>query len=182
MNKIFLKITEEIKDIEGGYANHPSDPGGKTRWGISEWLARAYNYNGPMKELPWEKAREIYHKEYWIRNYYNKIKNRKIAKEVFEQAVNLPTIETKGRNVLKANIHLQKSFNLVSKNGITVDGLIGPQTIQAVNSCSRVIPLFNILNGLQARHYLEVVEKHPELKAFIVGWFNKRIKITKKGA
>ena len=182
MDKIFLEATEEIKDIEGGYSNHPADPGGKTKYGITERLARAYGYTGEMRALSWEKARDIYYQEYWIKNKYNQIINRKIAKEVFEQAINLPYIEVNGRFVLKANYHLQKAYNFVSDNQITVDGLVGPQTIEAVNSCSRVIPFFNMLNGLQAKHYLDVVDSNPKLKAFIVGWFNKRIEIKKKGA
>ncbi len=182
MDKIFLEAAEEIKEIEGDYVDHPSDPGGQTRWGITKRLARSYNYDGPMKDLSWEKAKEIYHKEYWARNNYHKLKNSKIAKEVFEQAVNLPTINYKERNVLKANVHLQKAYNLASrKKEITVDGLIGPQTLKAINSCNRVVPLFNLLNGMQARHYLEIVEKNDKLKDFIVGWFNKRIRIKKVG-
>jgi lysozyme family protein len=182
LDDIFLEAAAEIKEIEAGYVDHPSDPGGKTRWGISEWLARAYGYNGEMKNLSWPKAKEIYYKEYWTRNKYNKIKNRQIAGEVFEQAVNLPIIELRERKVLKANVYLQKAYNLVTrKKQITVDGLIGPQTLKAINSCSRVIAFLNLLNGLQAKHYLEVVEKYPKLRSFVVGWFNKRITIKNRG-
>ena len=179
LDKIFEEAAKEIKKIEKGYANHPSDPGGKTRWGISEWLARAYKYDGKMKNLPWKKAKEIYYKEYWHRNKYNKIKNRRIAKEVLEQAINLPTIVFKSRKVLKANYHLQKAYCLASDEEIAVDGIIGNETLEAVNNCPEIIQLFNILNGYQAKHYLEIVETHPELEDFVNGWFNKRIEIRK---
>jgi lysozyme family protein len=178
LDKIFLEEAEKIKEIEGDYVDHPSDPGGKTRWGISEWLARAYNYEGKMSELSWEKAKEIYYREYWLKNKYYNIKNKKIAGEVFEQAINLPYIKYNKRYILKANYHLQKTYNLVSDKNIIVDGLIGNQTLSAINDFNKINHLYNILNGLQAKHYLEIVEDNPKLKDFIVGWFAQRIKIN----
>lgn len=45
----------------GGYTNHPADPGGETKWGISK---RA-NPNVDIKNLTKEGALEIYKKKYW---------------------------------------------------------------------------------------------------------------------
>ena len=50
---------------EGGYSNHPSDPGKETMWGVTERVARAHGYMGPMRELPVTLAKEIYRKSYW---------------------------------------------------------------------------------------------------------------------
>ena len=178
LNKIFLELVEEIKEIEGKYVNHPSDPGGKTKYGITQNLARAYGYYGDMKDLKWDKAKKIYYREYWLKNKYYNIKNKKIAGEVFEQAINLPYIKYNKRYILKANYHLQKTYNLVSDKNIIVDGLIGNQTLSAINDFNKINHLYNILNGLQAKHYLEIVEDNPKLKDFIVGWFAQRIKIN----
>lgn len=180
MNKTFIEAVEEIKEIEGGYSDHPADPGQKTKFGITEDLARHYDYQGKMKNLSWQKAREIYHKEYWLKNDYGAIKNQRIAKEVFEQAINLPYIVINDRGVLKANYHLQMAYVYTAGDEITIDGLIGPQTLNAVNNCTEPVMLHNILNGFQAKHYLEVREKYPHLQAFIRGWFKQRIKIIKK--
>lgn len=46
---------------EGGYVNHPSDPGGETNWGISK---RAYP-NVDIANLTREGAKEIYKRDYW---------------------------------------------------------------------------------------------------------------------
>lgn len=56
-------ITRVLK-WEGGYSNHPSDPGGETNYGITVAVARANGYTGPMRSLPLEKAKDIYRIKY----------------------------------------------------------------------------------------------------------------------
>jgi len=174
-NTKFERALKEIKDIEGGYSNHPMDTGGKTKFGITERLARAHGYKGDMKNLTWGEAKEIYKGEYWLPNHYGKIESYKIAREVFEQAINLPYIKVKNRMVLKANYHLQKSYNYTSENEILVDGLVGPKTIKAINNCENKKLLYKFLNGFQAKHYLELADKNDRYLAFIKGWFAKRV-------
>lgn len=55
---------------EGGYVNNPKDPGGATRYGITERTARAHGYAGSMKELPKSVAEAIYTKSYWDNTSY----------------------------------------------------------------------------------------------------------------
>jgi lysozyme family protein len=50
---------------EGGYANHKSDPGGETMYGITIAVARANGYTGPMRSLPIATAKDIYRRKYW---------------------------------------------------------------------------------------------------------------------
>ena len=50
---------------EGGYSDDPGDPGGKTRWGITEREARAHGYDADMRDLPKDFAKQIYRKDYW---------------------------------------------------------------------------------------------------------------------
>ena len=56
---------EIIVGSEGGYSNDPNDPGGATRFGITEAVARANGYEGDMKDLPLDKAKSIYKAKYW---------------------------------------------------------------------------------------------------------------------
>ncbi len=46
---------------EGGYCNHPSDPGGETNYGISK---RSYP-ELDIKNMTKAQAREIYKRDYW---------------------------------------------------------------------------------------------------------------------
>ncbi len=46
---------------EGGYVNHPNDPGGETKWGI----AKRYHPDLDIRNLTAEQAASIYANEYW---------------------------------------------------------------------------------------------------------------------
>ena len=54
---------------EGGYSNHPSDPGGPTNWGITIFDARAYWRKDAtatdVRTMPVEVAKDIYRSKYW---------------------------------------------------------------------------------------------------------------------
>lgn len=172
MDNIFKKAFEEVMEIEGGYVNHKDDPGGATNFGITEAVARRNGYEGDMKDLKLHQARDIYYHEFWLDQKYNKIKNRDVAIEMFDQAVNMGP----GR----ANRNLQKSYNLLVDNKISVDGVIGPNTLKAVNGCNKPVGLFNLLNGYQIMHYINLAENSKKYRSFIRGWVNKRIEIIRR--
>ncbi len=44
---------------EGEFSDHPDDPGGKTRYGVTEAVARETGYKGDMRELPLELAQVL---------------------------------------------------------------------------------------------------------------------------
>lgn len=54
---------------EGGYTNHPSDPGGPTNWGITIFDARKYwkadATAADVKAMPLQVAKDIYASKYW---------------------------------------------------------------------------------------------------------------------
>src|SRR3546814_8286618 len=49
---------------EGGYVDQPNDPGGVTNHGVTEEVARADGFTGPMKDFPKEWANDIIFKGY----------------------------------------------------------------------------------------------------------------------
>ena len=67
-------IKETLK-WEGGYSNHPSDPGGATNWGITIIDARKYwkanATPADVKAMPLSVAIDIYTKRYWRTPYYD---------------------------------------------------------------------------------------------------------------
>lgn len=61
----FDKAFHQLMGHEGGYVDHPSDPGGATCWGVTERVARANGYRGHMRDLPVSLAKSIYRRQYW---------------------------------------------------------------------------------------------------------------------
>ena len=45
-------LIDALIDREGGYVDHPADKGGATCFGITQAVARAHGYAGPMRQLP----------------------------------------------------------------------------------------------------------------------------------
>lgn len=104
---------------EGGYSNHPADPGGETMWGITLRVARANGYAGPMKDMPVSEAKRIYKALYWDEAGIESLPPA-VRYVVFDAAVN-----SGPKQAIK---WLQRAVYA------TDDGVIGPKTLLAVNS------------------------------------------------
>lgn len=96
--------------LEGGeaYTNHPADPGGETKFGIS----KRYNQELDIKNLTREQATEVYANKYWVG--LDKLP-APLALLVFDHKVNA------GESIEM----LQRLIN------VKVDGKLGPATILA---------------------------------------------------
>ena len=69
------KFYKYIFDVEGGYSNHKNDNGGATKYGIIEKEARKHGYTGDMRDFPKEMAKDIYKKDYYLKNRLNEVKD-----------------------------------------------------------------------------------------------------------
>lgn len=101
---------------EGGYVDHPSDPGGATRWGVTERVARANGYTGHMRDFPELAARHIYRRDYWQAVRADELPEA-VRYAVFDAAVNSGTVQS-----IK---WLQRAL------GVADDGKLGPVTLAA---------------------------------------------------
>lgn len=106
---------------EGGYSDHAADPGGKTRFGITEAVAREVGYRGDMRELPLDLAKRIYKDKYWDTVKAEQLPAA-VRYPVFDAAVN----SGPGQSVK----WLQRAL------GVKDDGVIGPQTTAAANAAN----------------------------------------------
>jgi lysozyme family protein len=101
---------------EGDFSDHAADPGGKTRYGITEAVAREVGYTGDMRELPLELAQRIYLEKYWKPIRADDLPPG-VRYAVFDGAVN--------SGPGQATRWLQRAL------GVDADGVIGPQTLAA---------------------------------------------------
>ena len=61
------KCLELILHHEGGYVNHPKDPGGETNLGVTKRVYEEWGGTKDMVDLTVEDVAPIYEKNYWGR-------------------------------------------------------------------------------------------------------------------
>ena len=149
----FDQAFDRLITNEGGYSNHPSDPGGETMWGITAAVARAHGYAGAMRELPRDTAKEIYRVAYWQRAGADQYDGA-IGFQVFDAAVN-HGIETAVRFLQHAA-------------GVAEDGHIGPLTQAAIQA----LPVPKLLMRFLAAR-LRFWARLSTFDQFGRGWVNR---------
>lgn len=140
----------ELLEHEGGYADHPSDPGGKTRYGITEAVARRAGYLGDMRQLPLEKAQDIYRSQYWDAARCDELPGL-LQYPVFDAAVN--------SGVRQSVVWLQRAL------GVSDDGVLGPITMAAAH---RADP--HALRARMLGHRLRMMASLHTWPAFSRAW------------
>lgn len=106
---------------EGGYSNHPSDPGGETMYGITKRVAMEHGYTGNMRDLTRDQAKGIYRTAYWDRAKADEY-DFAIGFQLFDAAVN--------HGIGNAVRFLQRAVGAVD------DGIVGPNTLRAIRAMS----------------------------------------------
>jgi lysozyme family protein len=174
------QLIDGLLSREGGFSDHPADRGGPTKYGITEAVARAHGYNGPMSLLPRGEAAAIYRRIYWLRPALDQVARKapRIAAELFDTGANM------GPGV--ATTFLQRALTALNRNGsdypdLEPDGRIGATTLAALAAFLKIrgaggeIVLMRALEALQGERYLRLAEKRLANEAFLYGWLANRI-------
>ncbi len=123
MRNLFNTSLDETLKWEGGYSNHPDDPGGSTMKGVTQARYDGYRKDHGLptrsvKNIQLDEVRTIYRKYYW-----DVVKGDLLPSgvdlAVFDFAVN--------SGPSRAAEYLQKIVK------VEVDGKIGPATLEAVS-------------------------------------------------
>jgi lysozyme family protein len=151
----FEKCLELVLKSEGGWVNHPSDPGGETNLGVTKrvWEEYVGHPVESLKKLTKEDVAPLYEQKYW-RPCYGEILPRGLDFVVFSMAVNAGP----GRSVKL----LQQSI------GCVPDGVIGPRTRELISS-SNSATLIDKFSETRREYY-------RSLKTFPIfgkGWLNR---------
>jgi len=177
---VFDRLIDPLLDREGGYVDHPSDPGGATRYGITERVARRHGYRGHMRDLPREVAKHIYAVDYWDGPGFAGVAAlaEDVAAEMFDTGVNM--------GVGVASTFLQRALNGFNLRGklypdIVEDGNVGPATLSALKAylknrgvdAERV--LVSALNCFQGERYFLICEGREPSEDFLYGWMRTRV-------
>lgn len=174
---VIALIVGGVISVEGGYSDHPSDPGGKTMYGVTEATARAHGFTKPMEQLTQEEATAIYTSAYVVTPGFDKVIaiSPNIGQEVVDSGVNV--------GPKRSSEWLQVALNSLNRNqkdypNVTVDGKVGSATLSALQSLQKVRGktgackiMIKLLDAQQAAYYISL--KH--LKEFMIGWIDHRI-------
>lgn len=146
----FDEAFHELLGHEGGFVDHPADPGGATRWGVTERVARAAGYTGHMRDFPVDMAKAIYRREYWDAVKADQLPAT-VRYAVFDAAVN--------SGVRQSARWLQRAL------GAAEDGVIGPRTLALANAADPN-KLKTTLLGVRLKFMTDL----PSWPAFGKGW------------
>jgi len=173
MSPVFISVPPMVRDIigrtiqrEGGFVDHPSDPGGATNLGITFATLQAWRgepiTKDDVRDLTETEAIQIYYQNYWEKLSLSLLGNNWWVKEfIFDWCVNGGL-----RNPVR---QIQRLVRVKS------DGYAGPMTYRALlnwmkthepESQSRLV-------DCRITWYLRIVKKRPASAAFLEGWFNR---------
>jgi lysozyme family protein len=119
---------------EGGFVDHPSDPGGATNYGITIGTFRQYGWDkdgdgfitvDDLRLISLDDAYFIYQNFFWDKVLGNYIKNQQLAELIADFYINAPYVSIRV---------LQKVLNDSFKKQLSIDGILGKQTLEALNS------------------------------------------------
>jgi lysozyme family protein len=163
MQDNWIKCLETILHHEGGYVNHPKDPGGETNLGVTKRVYEDFGGSKDMKDLTREDVEPIYKKNYWDR-----VKGDQLPEGldlcVFDFGVNAGT----GR----AAKYLQTMI------GTVADGGIGPNTLKTLDEYVKEHGLNETIKSYQVERQ-KYYESLSTFETFGRGWTRRVVETTK---
>ncbi len=171
--KLYFPI--EVK-LEGSvFEDVEDDHGGGTKFGLIVDDLQEYNLDvtgdgkidwHDVKDLTAPQAALILKKLYWDFMKADSINNQSLAMYIVDGGL------TQGRILIAKYVQ--------SILGITVDGIFGPKSINAINMLNNPGVLFEALKCKRIDRYNNIVNRDATQQKFIKGWINRANAITYK--
>lgn len=160
-------VIAEIIGREGGYVNDPDDPGGPTKYGItqatlSDWRGRPVSAED-VRALGREEAGEIYRRRYFEAPRLS-LAPESLQPFLLDAAVN--------HGPAAAVRMLQRVLADTGADGLGIDGRMGPETARAAaDAYARMGSwLLAALADERRRVYFGLAAARPALAKFLDGW------------
>jgi lysozyme family protein len=147
---------------EGGKVDDPTDPGGRTAYGITQSTYNDYlaekGLSGDVFDITQEEVLTIYRDRYWKPIHGDRLKPE-LAIVLFDTAVNF--------GVKGATEFLQDALR------ITQDGQWGAQTDSAVSRCDQSLTAVHIVA-------LRIDYRFTQAQRFWLGWVRRDVALLEK--
>lgn len=158
----FTDCLAVVLDHEGGFVNHPTDPGGATNLGVTrrvwqDWIKKPVSV-ADMRKLTVADVAPLYERNYWLAAGCDRLPAG-LDLHVFDFAVNAGP----GRAVK----HLQRILKVAQ------DGIVGPGTLSRI----KARPLEGLIEeyGLARKSYYRAL---PHFHTFGRGWLRRTDEVT----
>lgn len=168
----FKQALEFVLRYEGGFSDHPKDPGGATNKGITQATYNKYliNLGQPIKSVRLitdQEVEDIYYTLYWLKANCDLLPNR-LACLVFDWAVN--------GGVKRAIEFLQSTISQFKQ--VNIDGMFGSQTREILNQLIEQ-NLEDKLVSFYLQKRLDYYNKlGQKMQSFLNGWKNRLMGIS----
>jgi len=137
----FDRSFTKLMILEGHqFTDDPNDQGGPTKFGI---LKLAYP-DEDIQNLTLARAKELYRGDYWDLIGGDDLEDERMAMKLFQMAVHSDPPQWPRRTGTAAQMTL-----IIHKVDVELDGVIGPQTVNALNHCAYRDSLLKWLNVIQ---------------------------------
>jgi lysozyme family protein len=162
----FRRSLELVLEHEGGWSDHPRDPGGATMKGITLRTFRGWRDSQritreELRRITDDEVALIYEALYWNVLHCDELPSG-IEHMVFDQGVNA--------GVRRSGMQLQTAARMT---GNDLDGVVGPRTLARVNAVVNEVgsglPLIEMLGQLHEAHYRGL----RTFDTFGRGWLNR---------
>jgi lysozyme family protein len=177
--KTFDELFDGVIKYEGYYANVAGDKGGETYMGVArnlhpDWEGWAVIdvYKSEVGKIKHNAKIEITGLTFLVKEFYRhtfyhtyrieSINNGALQEIIFDWCVNSGYWGSSG---------FQKVLNRFFDCDLKMDGIIGNQTIAAINSCNPE-QLFNAIKAARIHYYNIIVKKGDNAK-FLKGWLRR---------
>ena len=161
------KLAPWILKWEGGFVNDPADLGGATNMGVTigAWKSCGYDKDGDgdidVDDLHLLTREDVVNRvlkpHYWDRWKADEIKSQSVANILVDW------VWASGAHGIKIPQRLL---------GVTVDGIVGPKTLAAVNA-RNPRELFDMIKIARFDFIEDICRKRPANNKFKRGWMNR---------
>jgi lysozyme family protein len=151
----FKECLDLVLKSEGGWVNHPSDPGGETNLGVTKrvWEEYVGHPVESLKNLTKEDVAPLYEQKYW-RPCYGEVLPRGLDFVVFSMGINAGT----GRSIKLLQLSI----------GCVPDGVIGPTTRGLISNSNSATLIAKFSES--RREYYRSLKNFP---IFGKGWLSR---------
>ena len=156
---------------EGGFVNHPNDPGGATNMGVTlkTWKSQGYDKDGDgdidvvdLKKITKQDAIKMLKNNYWSRWFADQIDSQAVA------------------NILVDWVWVSGSWGIKIPQrllGLKEDCIVGYQTMRALKeSIDTPVKREKFIKELYLARYEyinNIIKANPKLAVFKKGWINR---------